>query len=254
MGKFHIRPEAVNESRVVFDDEETRHLTRVLRLGPGDLVQAVDGRGTEYTVRLESVGGRAAQGTILCRSVQRIESPLSITLAQGIPKGDKMEWIVKTVTELGATRIVPLLTRRCVVRIQQGRERARRWQRVAKEAAKQSGRSVIPVVEVPRTLDEFLAERPAADLGVCLWERERRGLRELLEAVGRPVTSALLVVGPEGGLAPDEVDALKTAGLESAGLGPRILRAETAAPVGVALLQSRWGDLGGHLPGGETIS
>lgn len=248
MGKFHVRPEAVNESRVVFDQEETRHLVRVLRLGPGDLIQAMDGKGTEYTIRLESVEGRSAAGTILTRSSLRIESPLAITLAQGVPKGEKMEWIVKAATELGVARIVPLLTRRCVVRLQTGRERARRWQRVAKEAAKQSGRSAIPVVEAPRVFDEFLAECPPADLAVCLWERERRGLREILGAIGRPVVSALLVVGPEGGLAPEEVEKLKGKGLETAGLGPRILRTETAAPIGIALLQARWGDLGQTTP------
>lgn len=248
MGKFHVRPEAVNESQVVFDQEETRHLVRVLRLGPGDLIQAMDGKGTEYTIRLESMEGRSAAGTILTRSSLRIESPLAITLAQGVPKGEKMEWIVKAATELGVARIVPLLTRRCVVRLQTGRERARRWQRVAKEAAKQSGRSAIPVVEAPRAFDEFLAECPPVDLAVCLWEREHRGLREILGAIGRPVVSALLVVGPEGGLAPEEVEKLKEKGLETAGLGPRILRTETAAPVGIALLQARWGDLGQTTP------
>ncbi len=248
MGKFHIRPEAVSEDRAVFDEEETRHLARVLRLGPGDIVQAIDGRGTEYTVRLESMEGRLATGTVLARSTARIESPLSITLAQGIPKGDKMEWIVRAATEMGVARIVPLVTRRCVVRAELGRERARRWQRVAKEAAKQSGRSVIPAVEAPRKFDEFLAERPAFDLEIALWESERRGLSEILEAVSRPVASALIVVGPEGGLAPEEVEALREHGVETAGLGPRILRTETAAPTGIALLQARWGDLGGSPP------
>lgn len=246
MGKFHIRPEAIDRETVVFDQQETHHLVRVLRLGPGELVRAVDGRGTEYTVRLESVSVRGAAGTILSRSACPTESPLAITLAQSVPKGEKMEWVVRAVTELGIARVVPLITERCVVRLEprRWRERARRWQRVAKEAAKQSGRSVIPPVEPPQTLAEFLTEPPTADLAVCLWEGASRGLAGILGAIYARVGSAILVVGPEGGLAPAEVASLRERGFESASLGPRILRAETAGPAVVSIFQSRFGDLG----------
>ncbi len=246
MTRFHIRPEAVQADRVAFDEQETRHLARVLRLAPGDVVQVVDGQGTELTVRLESIEARAATGTILARSSSHTESPLALTLAQGVPKGDKMEWIVRTVTELGVARIVPLLTERTIVRLEPGRwrDRARRWQRVAKEAAKQCGRAVIPMVEPPRPIQEFAEADWTVDLALCLWEGERRGLLEVLDKTARPVASALLVVGPEGGLARREVEALEARGFKSAGLGPRILRTETAGPVGISLLQARFGDLG----------
>lgn len=246
MTRFHVRPEAVQADRVIFDAEETRHLARVLRLAPGDVVQVVDGRGAELTVRLESVEGRSAAGTILARSSPLTESPLVVTLAQGVPKGDKMEWIVRTATELGVARIVPLLTERTVVRLEPGRwrDRARRWQRVAKEAAKLCGRAVIPTVEAPRSIQEFAGADWAVDLALCLWEGERRGLREVLDRTAGQVASALLVVGPEGGLARLEVETLETRGFKIAGLGPRILRTETAGPIGVALLQARFGDLG----------
>lgn len=246
MPRFHVRPEAIQADRVVFDAEETRHLARVLRLAPGDLVQVVDGRGNEFTVRLESIEGRSAAGTILARSSSVTESPLAITLAQGIPKGDKMEWIVRTVTELGVTRIVPLLTERTIVRLEPGRwrDRARRWQRVAKEAAKQCGRAVIPGVEAPRSIQELADADWSVDLALCLWEGERQGLREVLGAIRGAASSALLVVGPEGGLARREVEALEARGCKIAGLGPRILRTETAGPVAVSLLQARFGDLG----------
>jgi 16S rRNA (uracil1498-N3)-methyltransferase len=245
VGKFHIRPEAVSEDRVVFDEQETRHLMRVLRLRTGEVIQAVDGRGSEFTVRLESLHGREAVGRILGRSDRRTESPCAITLAQGIAKGEKMEWIVKTVTELGAVSVVPLFTERVIVRLPppRWRERQRRWQRVAKEAAKQCGRSVIPVVEPVRTLEELVAQGVAAELAICLWEGECQGLRGILDSVSGAPASALLVVGPEGGLAIEEVDRLRAHGLRTAGLGPRILRTETAGPVGVALLQARFGDL-----------
>ncbi len=246
MGKFHIRPEAISGGRVVFDAAETRHLLRVLRLAPGDTIHAIDGQGGEFVVRLDSVHGREAAGQILGRSDRRTESPCGITLVQGIPKGgDKMEWIVKTVTELGAVRVVPLLTERVIVRLplSRWRERQRRWQRVAREAAKQCGRSVIPTVELVRTLTEFSAGMPGAELAICLWEEERRDLRGILDSVSGAPASVLLMVGPEGGLAAHEVELLRGLGFRTAGLGPRILRTETAAPVGVALLQARFGDL-----------
>jgi 16S rRNA (uracil1498-N3)-methyltransferase len=246
MPKFHIRPEAIEADRVVFDHDETRHLTRVLRLSPGDLVRAIDGRGTEYTVRLESVSPRGAAGTILTRSPRLTESPCAITLAQSVPKGEKMEWIIRSATELGVARLVPLLSERCVVRLDSARwrDRARRWQRVAKEAAKQSGRSIIPTVGLPRRLADFLVERPTADLATCLWEGESRGLEEILEAIRTPIRSALLLAGPEGGLTPGEVETLRAHGFKCASLGPRILRTETAGPAAISIVQSRFGDLG----------
>ncbi|MFQ5519880.1 MAG: 16S rRNA (uracil(1498)-N(3))-methyltransferase [Candidatus Methylomirabilia bacterium] len=245
MPKFHIRREAVSGNRVAFDEGETRHLVRVLRLGRGDLVQATDGQGSEFTVRLEEVGRRLATGRILARCDGATESPVAITLAQGIPKANKMDWIVKTVTELGAIRVMPLLTARCVGRLTLSgwRERARRWQRIAKEAAKQCGRAVVPQVTPPLALSEFVADGLAFDLAICLWEEERQGLSTILDSASATPASALIIVGPEGGLAVEEVDLLRGRGVKTAGLGPRILRTETAGPVGVALLQARFGDL-----------
>lgn len=245
MPRFHIAPTAVTGEQVVFDEQETHHLARVMRLGPGDIVQAMDGQGTEFTIRLEGFVGRLAAGRILARSGRVTESSFTITLAQGVPKGEKMERIVKTVTELGATGVVPLLTERCVVQLppSRWRERARRWQRVAKEAAKQCGRTVVPEVQLPRRLQEFVVDRVPSDLAICLWEGERQNLRAILDSASSTPASALLVVGPEGGLSSSEVDLLQAHGVQPAGLGPRTLRTETAGPVGVALLQARFGDL-----------
>jgi 16S rRNA (uracil1498-N3)-methyltransferase len=243
--RFHVRPEGIEGDHVVFDSRETRHLARVLRLRPGDTVRVLDGRGAELTVRLESTRAPAARGTVLARAAVPSESPLTVALAQGIPKGDKMEGIVRAATELGVARLIPLITERTVARPDPRRwqERARRWHRVATEAAKQCGRSVIPAVEIPRALED-LAPAPGDGLALCLWEEERRGLGETLAGIAGPVASALLVVGPEGGLSRREVEGLLARGFVSAGLGPRVLRTETAGLVGVALLQARFGDLG----------
>ena len=244
MRRFTLPPERLAGGRVTFDAGESRHLARVLRLRPGDTVIATDGAGRDYTVRLESVG-EPATGTVIAEAAGVAASPLAVTLIQGVPKGDKMEAIVRAATELGVARVRPALCERTIVRLEASRwrERARRWQRVAREAAKQCGRAVIPEVETPRPLAEWLALDEPADLALCLWEGGGTPLATLLAAAVAP-RSALLVIGPEGGLAAAEVDAARAHGLTVASLGPRILRTETAGPALVAIVQSRFGDLG----------
>jgi len=239
--RFHVRPEAIAGGRVTFDAGETRHLTRVLRLGPGDTVEALDGRGSLLTVRLDRVGARGAEGAVLARAALRSESPLFLTLVQGLAKGDKMESIIRMATELGVSRVVPVVTARTVVRVPPGGAGSRlaRWQRVAREAAKQCGRAVIPEVMPPSSLHAWLGSRERDGLLVCLWE----GAREGLPLPAPPVTRAALVVGPEGGLEAGEADSLAEAGAIIVSLGSRILRTETAGPAGLALLQARYGDL-----------
>src|SRR5262249_20625125 len=173
------------------------------------------------------------------------ESPLRLTLAQGMAKGDKLESIIRMATELGATAIVPLATARTVLTIERGggASRLARWRRVAQEAAKQSGRSVVPDVTLPQTLEAWLAARETTDVLVCLWEGAEAPLVSRLPKP--PVAHVTLVVGPEGGLEPGEAQTLEKAGAIVGNLGSRILRTETAGPVGLALLQERYGDLGG---------
>jgi len=241
MRRFTLQPDQLAGGRVTFDADESRHLSRVLRLRPGDTVIASDGAGRDYTVRLEAVG-EAARGTVIAEAAGVPESPLAITLVQGVPKGDKMEAIVRAATELGVTRFRPALCERTIVRLEPARwrDRARRWQRVAREAAKQSGRAIVPEVELPRPLAECLGT--AADLTLCLWEGGGEPLGTLL-AGAAAARSATVVVGPEGGLALAEVETARAAGSRIVSLGHRILRTETAGPAIVAILQSRLGDL-----------
>lgn len=243
MRRFAIAPERVVDGRVTFDTLETRHLARVLRLGPGDTVVASDGAGHEYTVRLEVVRPRAA-GIVVGVADAAAESPLAITLVQGLPKGDKLETIVRAATELGVARVVPALAARTIVRLaeRQALPRLARWQRVAREAAKQSGRRVAPEVAPPRPLDACLDIAREVDLALCLWEGESSTLGAALADIAQARRVAVLI-GPEGGLERREVDAARAHGWRVAGLGPRILRTETAGPAIVAILQSRWGDL-----------
>lgn len=242
--RFTVAPERISGDRVAFDREETRHLARVLRLGPGDLVVASDGAGHDYTVRLEALG-ETASGTILGVAAGHRDSAFAVTLLQGVPKGDKMEAIVRATTELGVARIVPVLAERTVVRLDpaRGHERARRWQRIAREAAKQCGRAVVPEVDGPLPLEDAWRVASMAALRLCLWEGEAPALEHVLAATAAP-TSAAVLVGPEGGLARAEIEAATAHGFRVASLGPRVLRTETAGPTIVALLQFRFGDVG----------
>lgn len=244
--RFHVRPDAVEGSRLTFDADEARHLARTLRLGPGDIVLALDGRGRQYTVRLERVGPDRATGRVLASEPGGAESPLTITLGQGVPKGDKIDTIIRAATELGVARIVPIVTARTVVRLDPTRaaERVRRWERVAKEAAKQCGRAVVPSVRRPCPLGEFLAATPPGALRLCLWEGEAPGLATVLGDAPDAVAAVTLLIGPEGGLAAAEVDAARAHGFATVSLGPRILRTETAGPAAIAIIQSRLGDIG----------
>ena len=260
MRRFTITPERIAGGRVVFDRNESHHLTRVLRLRSGDTVLAADGAGREYTVRLERVGERAT-GTVLAVATRETESPVQITLVQSVPKGDKMESIVRASTELGVAHVVPVLTARTVVTLEPGRwrDRARRWQRVATEAAKQCGRGVVPTVDTPRPLADVLALDEPADLRLCLWERAMTVEEQAVGPARLPGTTltaslpptlapgarVLLLVGPEGGLSQEEVEGAQARGWTIVGVGPRILRTETAGPAIIAVLQARFGDLGG---------
>jgi 16S rRNA (uracil1498-N3)-methyltransferase len=244
MRRFAITPEAIAAGRVTFDAPQSRHLARVLRLRAGDTVIASDGSGHDYTVRLDAIGARVT-GTVVGEATGGAESPLAITLVQGVPKGDKMETIVRVSTELGVARVCPVIAERTIVRLEPARwrERARRWQRVAREAAKQCGRAVVPEVEAPRPLADCLAQGEPPDLGLCLWEGATDPLARVLDGLSAPPRTLRVLVGPEGGLARGEIAAARAHGFVIVGLGPRILRTETAAPALHAIVQARFGDL-----------
>lgn len=241
---LHLAPDAVRGDRVIFAAAAAHHLGRVLRAAVGDVVEAVADGGALVSVRLTAIAPGRAEGVIVGRARLETESPLDLTLAQGLPKGDKMDGIVRMATELGVTRVVPLLTARTIVRLEPARRAARldRWRRIAREAAQQCGRAAVPEIASPREISPWAREAGGAGLLVCLWEEASEPLDRRLPP--RPCARVTVVVGPEGGLAAEEVEELRTAGAVVAGLGPRLLRTDTAGAVAVALLQSRYGDLG----------
>jgi 16S rRNA (uracil1498-N3)-methyltransferase len=244
--RVFVRPEAVGSDRVRFDAAEAHHLGRVLRLRPGALVDATDGTGRLYTIRLVELGAAGAWGTIETRAEPGRESPCSITLAQAILKGDRMSWLVQKATELGVTRIVPMETARVVARPATGVvARHGRWERIAREAVKQCGRVVVPTVDRPRAFAEVTREVAGHDVAWICWEGGGLALGAAAAQAGRP-GRLLLLVGPEGGFTSEEVTLAEAAGARSVSLGPRVLRAESAGLAAVALCQYLFGDLGGR--------
>ncbi|MEO7387638.1 MAG: 16S rRNA (uracil(1498)-N(3))-methyltransferase [Gammaproteobacteria bacterium] len=218
------------------------HVARVLRLAAGDPITLFDGTGTDYDAVLRVVarsGVSADVGT--GRRVER-ESPLAVTLLQGVSRGPRMDAVVQKATELGVCALQPVLAGRSVVRLDAERGDARRahWQRIVISACEQCGRSIVPAVLPARPLDEALA---AVEPGTARLTLDPRGEGTLGELLGT-ATRVALAIGPEGGFTEDEIRALTTAGFQGLRLGPRILRTETAPLAALAILQFARGDLG----------
>jgi 16S rRNA (uracil1498-N3)-methyltransferase len=227
---------------VVLPGPQARHVFQVLRMKAGAPLTLFNGDGADY----DAVIAHAAKGVVSARiegvrAVAR-ESPLDITLCQGVSRGERMDYTVQKAVELGVARIEPVTTSRAVVRLDAARARQKsdHWQAVAISACEQCGRNRVPPVARVERLQEWLARFPAgaAGTGILLDPESRRGLAEL----PRPPAGVTLLAGPEGGLTADERQDALRAGLIAVRLGPRVLRTETAALAALAAMQALWGD------------
>lgn len=237
--RFRIEPGAAVGEVLALPADEAKH-ARVRRLGIGDRVALFDGSGRSYVGRLESLSrGGASVRIDEALPESDAESSLALTLAVAPLKADRFEWVIEKATELGVTSIQPFHSAHSLAR--PSGDRQTRWRHIALAAAKQSGRSVAPQISAPLAFSELLA-LPAEARVLFAEDGSGTALTEL--ALGAP-TSLLAIVGAEGGFSGDELAAARGAGCHLAGLGPRILRAETAAIVAAALCQARWGDLRG---------
>lgn len=249
MHRFFIGNSAAPGETLVFPDAASRQMVRVLRLGVGARVIAVDPEGWELTVEITRADAKGAEGRVLARERRQAEPPLRVVLAQGLPKGDKMDWVVQKCTEVGVAEVLPVVTARTVVD-PAGKEEARRerWGRIAREAAEQAGRAAVPEIGPVSDLAGAAARLAELDLFLVPWEEEQaRGIREVLRAaggVGGPPRSVGFLIGPEGGLTRAEVDLVRRHGAVAVTLGPRLLRTETAGLVALVTVLYELGDLG----------
>ncbi len=227
--RVFLPPDAFVDGKVTLDGEAFHHLCRVLRLKEGDRLYALDGQGQLAHVTLDAIAKAQATGTVTGSEPALGEPPIPITLAAAIPKGERWEWILQKATELGVSRILPLMTSRTVVQIdpKKAADKQTRWQKIVIEAAEQCERGRIPEVMAPMSLGSFVASPPPGLTLACL-ERAGSSLFAALEAAPRPEGITVLV-GPEGGFTPQEADQLLAMGARGVSLGTRILRAETAS-------------------------
>ena len=238
--RHHVDLALAEGAVVELPEVAVAHLVRVLRLGPGDRVRLFNDDGHDYEAELLAVGKRDAQARVLGRSAVDNESPLRITLAQGIARGEKMDWVLQKATELGVARIAPVVSERTEVKLDADRadKRGAHWRGVVAGACEQSGRARLPELLPPQSLANFLAgERSTHRFAL------EPGAGRTLAQVGLAAGDSLcLLVGPEGGLSERDLAAARAAGFEGLRLGPRILRTETAALAAIAGLNALYGD------------
>ncbi len=246
MPKFFTARENIKDTRLIIENEDANHIKKVLRIGVGDEITVCDGSGTDYQVRIAEIGKNSVECDIISKTICDTEPENEITLYQGLPKAAKMDYIIQKNTELGISRIVPAKLARCVVKLEDKKaedKKCERWQKIANEAAKQSGRGVIPKVSEPMTIDEIIAEVAECDLVFVPYECESETrLKDVIESA-EGAKKISFIIGPEGGFDASEIEKFKKTGIKTITLGKRILRTETAAEAVISMLMYAYDEI-----------
>ena len=239
--RVHVDSRLAIDADVLLPEAAAYHVARVLRLREGAVIVAFDGSGSEYRCEILEVKGDAVRVRVGARTAGMPESSLRITLVQAVSRSERMDWTLQKATELGVATIVPVLSARSVVRLddRQAEKKLRHWQAIVAGACEQCGRSVVPEVRAPLELSRYLVATP------------REGQRFVLSPTGPASLAGTtsvgsrveLLIGPEGGLDDAEIERANAFGFTPVRLGPRVLRTETAGLVALAVLQALWGDL-----------
>ena len=239
MHRFFAEPGQIGEKEIVITGADVNHIRNVLRMRADEEVLIADGQGAEYRCKLIELGENEVRAQILWKLDGNAELASAITLFQGLPKSDKMDFIVQKCVELGVSRIVPVSTKRAVVKLDAKKEQTRlkRWNTISESAAKQSGRGVIPEVSGVMTFGKALEEAKKLDVLLIPYERAEN-MAETRRVMGsiQPGQSVGIFIGPEGGFEESEVEEAVAAGAQAITLGKRILRTETAGLAVMAML------------------
>jgi 16S rRNA (uracil1498-N3)-methyltransferase len=241
MPRFYC-PQPLAIGQTVTLPEALAHHVQVLRLAPGELITLFNGDGGEYTAALTEIGRRSASAELKAHSAREAELPFAVTLAQALPEGSKMDWIIEKAVELGVSGFQPLAAQRCVVRLSAERAEKKRehWRGIIVAASEQSGRNRLAQLAPPQDYKQWITQQdlhrriiltPRADQSLADWARHQ------------PPQAVTLVIGPEGGLNEQEEEAALRHGALPLAMGPRILRTETAGLAALAVLASAWGGM-----------
>ncbi|MBJ6363094.1 RsmE family RNA methyltransferase [Paenibacillus sp. GCM10012307] len=256
MQRYFIAPEQFGQHTVTITGDDAHHLLKVMRMKAGDEIVVCDGLGRSVHACLTTLVAGTAEADIIAEIGRGGEPLWKVTVAQSLPKGDKLETVIQKCTEIGAAAFVPFQSLRSIVQYDGKKEekRQQRWAKIAKEAAEQSHRSIIPDVSQVMSWKQLLLRMADYDLVLFCYEKEGAasggGIADVLASFRHTHDSGreaaiLLVVGPEGGFTAQEADEALASGAKLAGLGPRILRTETAAMVGLTCLMYESKEMGG---------
>ena len=242
MHRFYADDQGVTGNAAYLCEEDARHATRVLRMREGEVCELF-ADGKRFSGEIASIGEEVE--VRITGEMPSTEAKLRITLYQGLPKADKMELIVQKSVELGACAVVPVAMSRCVVQLdaKDGRKKQERWQKIAREACKQSGRCEMMQVLEPISFKQLLAKLPQHQAAIVPWEDARGYSLARFHQEHPEITDLAIVIGPEGGMSEDEIARMKEASCQSVTLGPRILRTETAGLCAMSALFCLYGDM-----------
>ncbi len=245
MAKFFVNPENILDDVVIIKGSDVNHIKNVLRLNVGKKILISDRQGQEYECIIKEIDVDLITAQILNRMLSYTEPAVETVLFQSLVKGEKMEFVIQKSVEIGVTRIIPLVTQRCIVKLESEKKlnhKIERWQKIAESAAKQSKRGIVPEVCMPMSLKEALSyTKEQLDIGCIPYENEEaHHIKTFLQSI--QVQSMGVFIGPEGGFTEEEVTLASAYGVKSITLGRRILRSETAGLVTLANIMYEIGD------------
>lgn len=240
MPRFPVDEKNIDGAKASITGTDYKHIVKVLRMKEGDAITLFDENSMEYEGRISKVGSKEIAVDIVSSRKVETDSPLRITLMQGLPKGDKMDYIVEKATEIGVHAIVPVVTERSQVRTA---DKKKRWERIAVEASKQCGRTKPPAIENTLNFLEAIKYNQNNGLAIILHVGSQVSLKNFLNNPLQHPTDIIVLIGPEGGFTEKEVLLATELGFTSLGLGPRTLRTETAGLAVLSIIQFQHGDL-----------
>lgn len=244
MSRFFIPKENINEDTIIINSDDVSHISRVLRLQPGDEITCCDGCGNDYRVSISEITKKEVVCKIISKEKAETEPNISVTLIQGIPKASKMDYIIQKTTELGISEIYPCSLSRCVSKVE-GDKKTERWQKIAQEASKQSGRGIVPKVHNPINLKEAIDVLKNADIAFVPYECQEESFLKPVLTNSKDAKTVAYLIGPEGGFDKSEIALLEKNNINIITLGKRILRTETAGEAVLSMVMYEIGDING---------